>query len=965
MTEERLVELTLRADPAERAALLDRECAGNPQLRARIESLLEAHTRSQPTIDTRFELTESFSSVDSGPGTVIADRYTLEQKLGEGGMGEVWVAKQSEPVKRKVALKLIKAGMDSRAVLQRFEAERQALAVMDHPNIAKVLDGGMTADRRPFFVMELVNGLPLTRFCDEAKLEIRDRLQLFVAICQAVQHAHQKGIVHRDLKPSNILVSILDGQPIPKIIDFGVAKAIGGRLTDDTLTTQFGAVIGTLEYMSPEQAGYSAADIDTRADIYSLGVILYELLTGLRPIDSDRLRRAALLEMIRIIQEEEPSKPSNRFSTANSAPTLAALRHCEPKKLAALLRGELDWVVMKCLEKKRDRRYETANALARDIQRYLADEPVEAQPPSAGYRLRKFVHRNRGKVIAASLLLVVLLAGIFGTTWGLFLALAAADSEKKAKVAAEHREAETKAVLDFVENRVFSAARPEGQEGGLGHDVTLRRALQASVPFITGSFQERPLIEARLRLTLGTSFQYLDEAKPAAEHQEMARTIYTRQLGADHPDTLQSMHALAGSYYMLGRFPAALHLREETLALRKTRLGPNHRDTLKTMHDLATSYYQAGRISDAQSLFESTLELQKANLGRDNLDTLTTMNMLAVTYYEQRQHEAALNLWEDALALAKARLPRDHHTTLGIMSNLGNSYATTGRHADALKLREETLGLLKAKFGPTHEHTLNGMNGVALSYDALGRRQEAAKLWVEMLAITRDQRGSEHPQTQAAMNNLGICYHALGRFADAVKLQEELVLLRKAKPGPDHPDTLGSMFELGRSYAALGRTAEGLKLAEEALAKLTTKRGPTNPETLLTMSGIAWILATAPDVKLRDPARAVQLAKSAAEGQPQVANYWGVYGTALYRTGDWNAAAVNLNKAINLRTPTDSANADNGFFLALAYWQLGEKEKAREWYDKGVQWMQKDRADDIELKRFRAESAELLGAGAK
>ncbi len=373
----------------------------------------------------------SFSMVDPAgarfrldAGAAIAGRYTLVEKLGEGGMGEVWVARQTEPVKRQVALKLIKPGMDSRAVLQRFEQERQALALMDHPNIARVLDGGMTASGQPYFVMELVNGLPLTRFCDELKLTPRERLELFVPICQAVQHAHQKGIVHRDLKPANILVTLVDGRPVPKVIDFGVAKATAaaGKLTDESLATQFGAVVGTLEYMSPEQAGLSGEDIDTRSDIYSLGVVLYELLTGLRPIDASRLRKAALTEMIRIIREEEPSKPSTRLSTDAALPSLAAVRQMEPRRLTAILRGELDWVVMKCLEKARDRRYETANGLARDIQRYLSNEVVEARPPSAGYRLRKFAVRHRGQVAAAALLLLSLILGIAGTTWGLIRA---------------------------------------------------------------------------------------------------------------------------------------------------------------------------------------------------------------------------------------------------------------------------------------------------------------------------------------------------------------------------------------------------------------------------------------------------------------------------------------------------------------------------------------------------------------
>jgi serine/threonine protein kinase len=436
VTEESLFQEALaRPNPHERAAFLDEACAGKPQLRAAVEALLAAHEACGTALNapaaTPRELTGDYTpESEDGPslesvllrtaasqplpaaGAVLAGRYTLVEKLGEGGMGEVWVARQTEPIKRRVALKLIKAGMDSRAVLQRFEQERQALALMDHPNIARVFDGGMTANQRPFFVMELVNGLPLTGFCDEAKLSIRARLELFVAICQAVQHAHQKGIIHRDLKPSNILVTRVDERPVPKVIDFGVAKAVGGKLIDEAPSTQFGAMVGTFEYMAPEQADSAGSDIDTRADIYSLGVILYQLLTGLRPLDGERLRKASLTEMVRILQQEEPSKPSTRLSSDPSLPSRAALRQTEPKKLMSLLRGELDWVVMKCLEKQRERRYATANGLARDLQRYLANEPVEARPPSVGYRLRKFLSRHKGPAVAAAVVLLALLVSV-------------------------------------------------------------------------------------------------------------------------------------------------------------------------------------------------------------------------------------------------------------------------------------------------------------------------------------------------------------------------------------------------------------------------------------------------------------------------------------------------------------------------------------------------------------------------
>src|SRR5262245_6354539 len=405
--------------PGQRPAYLEAACGGDVALRGRVEALLRAHAQPGAFLSEDQPPTADATSPPAGDaaGAVLAGRYTLLQRLGEGGMGEVWLARQQEPVKRQVALKLIKAGMDSKAVLARFEAERQALALMDHPNIARVLDGGLTDQRRPFFAMELVNGLPLTRFCDQARLGIRDRLELFAAICSAVQHAHQKGVVHRDLKPSNILVTLLDGRAVPRVIDFGVAKALGGKLTDESPSTQFGAVVGTLEYMAPEQAGHSGSDIDTRADVYSLGVILYELLTGLRPLDSRRLREAALDEVIRVIREDEPPAPSARLSSAEALPGLAAARQVEPRKLLGLLRGELDWVVMRCLEKQRERRYETASALARDVQRYLADEPVEARPPSAAYRLRKLVRRHPLELALAAALAVLLVGGVAVAWW--------------------------------------------------------------------------------------------------------------------------------------------------------------------------------------------------------------------------------------------------------------------------------------------------------------------------------------------------------------------------------------------------------------------------------------------------------------------------------------------------------------------------------------------------------------------
>ncbi len=440
MNEEELFELALQTPPDEVAALLDRECVELPDLRKRIERLLKVHNVSNlldrpidannlkqavADFEKKADNSKTLDYVRHDNMGQIIGQYTLERLLGEGGMGAVWIAKQTEPVKRRVALKLIKTGMDSREVLSRFEHERQALAVMDHPNIARVIDAGMTGDGRPYFAMELVNGLPLTKFCDEAKLTTEERLDVFVQVCSAVQHAHQKGIIHRDLKPANILVTLIDGKAVPKVIDFGVSKALSGGYSEHSLTTQFGAIIGTIEYMAPEQAGYSGTDIDTRADIYALGVILYELLTGLKPFDSQRIRKAALDEVIRIIREEEPSKPSTRLSSSESRPSLAAARGLDPSRLARLLRGDLDWIALKCLEKNRNRRYETANQLALEIKRYLADEPVTAGPPTAGYLMKKFLRRNRRGVLGIAAVFAALLVGLGGSLWQMQRAMVA------------------------------------------------------------------------------------------------------------------------------------------------------------------------------------------------------------------------------------------------------------------------------------------------------------------------------------------------------------------------------------------------------------------------------------------------------------------------------------------------------------------------------------------------------------
>ena len=405
--------------PDERSAFLREACAAAPALRSEVEDLLRAiggagDFMNQPA--PTGSITIAHAPLLEGPGTRIGP-YRLLQQIGEGGMGVVYMAEQEQPVRRKVALKIIKPGMDSAQVVARFEAERQALAVMDHTNIAKVFDAGTTESGRPYFVMELVHGVPITEYCDCNQLTPPERLELFIPVCQAIQHAHQKGVIHRDIKPSNVLVTMYDDKPVPKVIDFGVAKAVEQRLTERTLFTQFGALVGTFEYMSPEQAEMNAFGVDTRSDIYSLGVLLYELLTGTTPLEKQRLRQAALGEMVRLIKEEEPPRPSMRLSGSGDLPRIAAARKMEPARLSKLVRGEVDWIVMKCLEKDRSRRYETASGLAKDVERYLHDEPVEACPPSAAYRLRKFVRKHRSAISFAAGVAFLLVAVAIFSMW--------------------------------------------------------------------------------------------------------------------------------------------------------------------------------------------------------------------------------------------------------------------------------------------------------------------------------------------------------------------------------------------------------------------------------------------------------------------------------------------------------------------------------------------------------------------
>ncbi|MFO0810762.1 MAG: tetratricopeptide repeat protein [Gemmataceae bacterium] len=698
----------------------------------------------------------------------MAGRYKLVEEIGEGGMGAVWMAQQTEPVKRTVAVKLIRPGMDSKAVLARFEAERQALALMDHPNIAKVLDAGATPDSRPFFVMELVKGTPITTFCDDRKLTPRERLELFVPVCQAIQHAHQKGVIHRDIKPSNVLVALYDDRPVPKVIDFGVAKAAGSPLTDRSLMTGFGAVVGTPEYMSPEQAGFNQLDIDTRSDVYALGVLLYELLTGTTPVDRKSLRDAAVLEVLRIVREVEPPRPSAKLSTAEALPTIAANRQTEPAKLTGLLRGELDWVVMKALEKDRARRYETANGLARDVQRYLADEVVEARPPSTAYRVRKFVRRNKGRVTAAALVLLALVGGMVGTSLGLVEA-------RKQRTVADNRLAQVEKANDIL-GAIFKDIDPRSYEKtGQPLQAVLGQRLDRAATQIESQAIGDPLTVAKMQLTLGISQFGLGYPDKAIRLLTTARPVLAEELGPTHRDTLACMNWLAASYYAADKFAEAGKLHEETLKLREVALGPNDPDTIESVNDLSAVYIALGDVTHGLPLAEEAHRRSSATLPPDHALSLLCLANLAGAFVRAGKPADAIPLMEKSVERSSTALGPDHPDTLIAKSNLAEAYAAVGRHAEALPLLQETLRLRKLKLGPEHPQTLASLLGVGAEYIALGKPGDAQPYFTEAFANTKAKFGPESAKTFVLMNQLANLYMLRGQPDAALPLYRQAV----------------------------------------------------------------------------------------------------------------------------------------------------------------------------------------------
>jgi serine/threonine protein kinase/tetratricopeptide (TPR) repeat protein len=719
--------------PWDRAAYLDEACGADTGLRQRVEQFLSA----QADIGSFLEAPapEFAATIDAHlterPGTVIGP-YTLRELIGEGGMGLVFVAEQQQPVRRKVALKVIKPGLDSRQVIARFEAERQALALMDHPNIARVLDAGTTDSGRPYFVMELVKGDSLTDYCDQNRLTTRQRLELFIPICHAVQHAHQKGVIHRDLKPANILVTLHDVTPVVKVIDFGIAKATGPLLTDKTVYTGLVQLLGTPQYMSPEQAGLSGLDVDTRTDVYSLGVLLYELVTGTTPFESEDLRKAGYDEMRRIIREDEPLKPSTRLSTFNQAAlsTISERRSVDPRKLRHEIRDELDWIVMKALDKDRNRRYESASAFAADVQRYLNDEAVAACPPSAGYRMRKFTRRNQRALVTVGVIAVALIAATVVSAWQ---AVVARDSQHQAQAdrtqaEADRKQAETdrdraksaerqakteqdraktaerlaateaaiaRAVNEFLQQDLLgqaASAPPTGLELGGGPYLTVKEALDRAAARIGQRFRDQPLVEAAVRTAIGEGYISLNDNPRAVPHLERAFALRKTELGPDDPNSFRSMEVLAQSYqWVVGRHSEQIALRQQLLHSRQALLGPDHSEVVERVGALADAYRAAGELDKSRQLCEQVLEKRRVLFGPKHSATLDAMNSLAANYRDAGQFEEAIKLNERVLEVLEAKKESESEWAYFARTQLSQGCMRAGKFDQADRLLRKGL----------------------------------------------------------------------------------------------------------------------------------------------------------------------------------------------------------------------------------------------------------------------------------
>ncbi|MCC7377448.1 MAG: tetratricopeptide repeat protein [Verrucomicrobiales bacterium] len=947
---------------SDRSTYLDEVCRDNALRRARIEAMIEHGVVpdggalplpdfDDPGLKLR---PDELSAPGENEGATIG-RYKLLQRIGEGGMGVVYMAEQDVPVRRRVALKIIKLGMDTRQVVARFEAERQALAMMDHPNIAKMLDAGTTESGRPFFVMELVQGIPITEFCDRNQLPLRERIELFLPVCRAIQSAHQKGIMHRDIKPSNVMVTLHYGDPMPKVIDFGVAKAVSQRLTEKTVFTHYGAMIGTPAYMSPEQAEMSSMDVDMRTDVYSLGVLLYELLTGSTPFPQERLRSLGFGQIQKVLAEEEPEKPSTRVSTLwrEKKPAPTWNQGLSGDHASRAITGDLDWIVMKCLEKDRRRRYDTVNGLAMDLTRYLSNEPVLARPPSAAYRFQKAFERHRVAFIGVAAVMVALAVG-------LGFATRQAVRARRAEALALERRADAEAISKFL-TEVFQSPDPERA----GYSFTVAEALGHAAARLDTDLADQPERRVMLQETLGDTYEAIGLHRESVPLRERVIEHHRKVYGLEDERTVQIMANLAHSLRFTHRYEESLGVWKDILEIRERTLGAEHPTTLSSSEALATVMSEMGHVDDATARFERLLETRRRLQGPEHQDTLSTLGSLAVHYGRSGNPEKELALNEEVLRLRRQTLGANHPETLTSIANLAATYHQRRRAEEAFALQTELIAARRKVLGPGHPQTLMAMHYLAF-FEQDRRPEEAVRLHREVAALRRQHLGPENPDTILSLHYLALACLNAGLPEEARSVREEVVRLRRRANGVDHPHTVDSMARLACSDLNAGRETEALELLRECASHLSEDTWLSLRVTTL----LAWYeqdaalaqaarrvlfhastetqpakLAAAAEVALLRPLEnpdlagdALNLARRAAEmasesEDRQRARY--TLGLALYRNGRFSEAA-DLFQSLS----ADAGDQDTllartvVFHHAAALHRLGRVSEARTLFEK-------------------------------
>jgi non-specific serine/threonine protein kinase/serine/threonine-protein kinase len=774
-------------------------------------------------------------SAGASPRTI--GPYRLVRKLGEGGMGQVWLAEQIAPLQRLVAIKLIRAGVSDNVLLERFESERQALARMNHPAIAKVFDAGATPDGTPYFVMEYVPGIPITLYCDQKRLSIRERLELFVKVCEGVQHAHQKAILHRDLKPANILVTEIDGQPAPRIIDFGIAKAIGDRDPLATMFTRAGHFIGTPVYMSPEQADPGVRDVDTRSDVYSLAVILYELLTGSLPFDPTELRREVQQEQLRRLYEQDPPLPSIQFrkkttTQVDTAAQTAKLRSTEPQELVSQLRGDLDWITMKALERDRARRYGTPSEFAGDLLRFLDNEPVSARPASASYRFQKYVRRHRLGVSVAAAAVLLLVA--FSATQSMQIRRI---REERDRTARERDRANR--IADFM-TRMFKVSDPSEARG---NSITAREVLDKASKEIDTGLAKDPETQAQMMDTMGDVYENLGLYAQAEQLSRRALEVRTQALGPSHRDTIVSMRHLSNVLQDQSKYPEAERLARSALDLSRKQFGPSDTETLRAVSRLGNLLREEGRYPEAESILrQGLLDLQN-NKDADKKLLISFEQNLAICLAYQGKFADAEKGFREVYDLDRKALGDDNPEVLSDLSNVGNALLQEQKYTEAETTYRQVLESKRRILGPEHPSTLLTMGNLALSLALQKRYAQAEPLYRQVLEIKARTLGPDNYSTLVTKQQLADNLQEMNRLAEAEQLIREALASERRVLGPEHSDTLITQYTLGEILVSRHLYSEAEAVFRQTLALQIKVLTAHHPQTARTECSLAQVLA--------------------------------------------------------------------------------------------------------------------------